>query len=253
MRAQQTVDVILMDVQMPGMDGFEAAARIRQIPGCDEIPILFVSAVYTEDPSVKKGYQVGGLDYFTKPFDPELIRRKVAVYATFRRRLEFLRHRATHLHESEALARTGRKLGTLLRSLPTGILIANTEGEIVQVTEAAFHILGLGEQTNAYTELLRWWEANGRTFRDKPGPLARALDAGETTRSQRLPIRCPDGIAKTLLVAASPLLALDGTKVGGAVLIQDVGETELLEEALELHASRLLTLGAELETNTEAP
>ena len=253
MRAQQTVDVILMDVQMPGMDGFEAAARIREIPGCDEIPILFVSAVYTEDPSVKKGYQAGGMDYFTKPFDPELIRRKVAVYATFRRRLEFLKHRADHLRESQALAQAGRKLGTLLRTLPTGIVIANNDGGVVQVTEAAFRILGLSDRPNAYSDLLRWWEADGRALRDESSPLTRALDAGQTTRNRRLELCLPDGNVKTLLVAASPLLALDGTKVGAAIVIHDYDESELLEQSIEAHASRLQSLGVALETNAETP
>src|SRR5262245_3218177 len=63
------IDVILMDVQMPGMDGFEAASAIKKLPGCAEIPIVFVTAVYHEDPHIKRGYEAGGVDYFTKPFD----------------------------------------------------------------------------------------------------------------------------------------------------------------------------------------
>jgi CheY-like chemotaxis protein len=67
LKAQDDIDVILMDVQMPGMDGFEAAAEIKKIPSCRDIPIIFVTAVYKEDAHVKRGYEAGGIDYFGKP------------------------------------------------------------------------------------------------------------------------------------------------------------------------------------------
>jgi two-component system sensor histidine kinase/response regulator len=55
LQKRQDLDVILMDVQMPEMDGFETAARIKKMPGCADIPVIFVTAVYREDPYVKKG------------------------------------------------------------------------------------------------------------------------------------------------------------------------------------------------------
>jgi len=79
--ARNDIDVVLLDVQMPGMDGFEAATRIKELPGAGDIPIIFVTAVYAEDPYVRRGYEVGGVDYFSKPFNPELLRLKVQLYA----------------------------------------------------------------------------------------------------------------------------------------------------------------------------
>src|SRR5688572_20501501 len=119
-----TIDVVLLDVQMPGMDGFETAAAIKRIDGARDIPIIFVTAVYNEDPHVKLGYASGGIDYFSKPFDPDILRLKLRVYASFRQREAILRQRELHIRESEELLRVGRKLSSLLEGLTVGVLIA---------------------------------------------------------------------------------------------------------------------------------
>src|SRR3954466_5780240 len=60
-RQRDDIDVVLMDVQMPGMDGFETVERMKQIAGRKDVPIVFISAVFTEDPYIKRGYAVGGI------------------------------------------------------------------------------------------------------------------------------------------------------------------------------------------------
>jgi PAS domain S-box-containing protein len=96
------VTLILLDIQMPGMDGYEVAREIRNHPKTREIPIIFVTAVYKEDPAVRKGYAAGGQDYLGKPFDPEVLRAKVAVYANLFSRATSLERRQRELVESEA-------------------------------------------------------------------------------------------------------------------------------------------------------
>jgi CheY-like chemotaxis protein len=114
LRSRDDIDVILMDVQMPGMDGFEAAARIKRLPGCRDIPIVFVTAVYHEDPFVKQGYEVGAVDYFSKPFDPEILRLKVGIYASFHQKADLLKAWAQQVECSEELLRAGRQYSAML-------------------------------------------------------------------------------------------------------------------------------------------
>ena len=73
--------VILLDVQMPGMDGFETAMRLKNIPSCKYTPIIFVTAINKDDNYVFKGYQSGAVDYIFKPFEESILRSKVAVFA----------------------------------------------------------------------------------------------------------------------------------------------------------------------------
>ena len=72
--------VILMDVQMPGMDGFETAKLLRSIKKTKHIPIIFVTAISKEKKSIFKGYEVGAVDYLFKPFDPIILKSKVNIF-----------------------------------------------------------------------------------------------------------------------------------------------------------------------------
>ena len=118
---KQEFALILLDVQMPGMDGFETARHIKEIGGCQDIPIIFISAIYSQDPYIKKGYQVGAIDYFAKPFDPEILKTKVNIYSSFQQRLNLLKEREARIKESEELLKTGRELTSVLESLPVGV------------------------------------------------------------------------------------------------------------------------------------
>jgi CheY-like chemotaxis protein len=120
-------DVILMDVQMPGIDGFETASRIKKLVGCEEIPIAFVSGVYKDGPFVRKGYEAGGIDYFTKPFDADLLRKKIAIYGGCRRAAAIVRERARRVAEIEHLSARARTLYGLLASLRPDVLLAHED------------------------------------------------------------------------------------------------------------------------------
>jgi len=243
------LDVILMDVHMPDMDGFETASRIKHMPERAGIPIIFVTAVYTDDPFVKRGYEAGGIDYFSKPFDPQILRMKVAAYASFRLKADLLREREMHIRESEELIRVGRKLSSMLESLSVGVLIADIDGGMCQITEEAARILKAGESADAdaYGQMLRWWESAGHLFREPGGPLARALHSGEVTHSKPLEIGCFDGTLKLIIASAAPLRALDGKIVGAVLLLRDLTESRRIEEDLAHRVTRLVALGVELE------
>ncbi len=91
--------LILLDVQMPGMDGFETAAHIKQRARTCHIPIIFVTAFDEDSQEALRGYTVGAVDYVSKPFHPTVLRSKVSVFLDLhrlRREAEELAHRALH-------------------------------------------------------------------------------------------------------------------------------------------------------------
>jgi CheY-like chemotaxis protein len=72
--------VILLDVQMPGLDGFETAGHIKRREKTKDIPIIFLTAINNEPHHAFRGYAAGAVDYISKPFDPWVLRAKVSVF-----------------------------------------------------------------------------------------------------------------------------------------------------------------------------
>ena len=77
---KQDFAVVLLDVRMPGMDGFETAMLLRQRRRSHQTPIIFVTGAHDDTHSMFRGYEVGGVDYITKPIVPEILRSKIAVF-----------------------------------------------------------------------------------------------------------------------------------------------------------------------------
>jgi signal transduction histidine kinase len=103
--------VIVLDVNMPGMDGFETASLIHQHPRFEKTPIIFVSAINVSDMDRLRGYKLGAVDYVMVPIIPEILRGKVAVLAElFRKRSELQRLNAELADTNARLARSNEAL-----------------------------------------------------------------------------------------------------------------------------------------------
>jgi signal transduction histidine kinase/response regulator RpfG family c-di-GMP phosphodiesterase len=99
---KQDFAVILLDVNMPGMDGFETAALIRQRPRSETTPIIFISAVNDTENHVSRGYSLGAVDYILTPVVPEILRAKIAVFVDLFKKTEQVKRQA---EEREKLIR----------------------------------------------------------------------------------------------------------------------------------------------------
>ncbi len=102
--------VVLLDVQMPGMNGFETAQMIKSRERTRHIPIIFLTAISKEEDYVFRGYQVGAVDYMSKPFQPDVLRAKVAVFVD-------LHIKQKRLAEQESMLREGERRMTELRHM----------------------------------------------------------------------------------------------------------------------------------------
>lgn len=93
----QEFAVILLDVNMPGMDGFETAVLIRERKSLENVPIIFVSALSDTETHVSRGYSLGAVDYILAPIVPEILRAKVSVFVELYKITEQVRQQAEDL------------------------------------------------------------------------------------------------------------------------------------------------------------
>ena len=98
-------ELVILDVQMPGMDGYEVAENITGYSKTKDIPILFLSAVHIDKRFIAKGYTSGGVDYITKPFDPELLLLKIKTFSRLYKQTKELNDIKSNL-EQKVEART---------------------------------------------------------------------------------------------------------------------------------------------------
>lgn len=102
---ERDVHLILLDVQMPIMDGFETARHLQMTERTRHIPVVFVTAVFKSEEFIKRGYEVGGVDYLTKPIDDNLLLNRVKLYQRVFRHQQEQEHTIGLLqkHEQELL------------------------------------------------------------------------------------------------------------------------------------------------------
>ena len=135
---QHDVAIILLDVQMPLLDGFETAKLIKQRERTKYIPIIFVTAISKDEEHVFRGYSAGAVDYVFKPFSPDVLRSKVAVFIELHEKTDQLRQQAELLKEQE-LAELRRESEERYRFLaeaqPDQIWTAMPNGELDYVNQ----------------------------------------------------------------------------------------------------------------------
>jgi signal transduction histidine kinase/FixJ family two-component response regulator len=129
---QHDYSLIILDVQMPGMDGFEVADAITGFKKTQDIPIIFLSAVNTHKKFITKGFESGAVDYITKPVDPDILILKV-------RNFQKLYEKTKALQETEkALTETVKELELTLESIPQIAFTARPDGSIDSVNQYWF-------------------------------------------------------------------------------------------------------------------
>ena len=146
------IDIALMilDVSMPEMNGFELAERFREMERHRFTPIIFVSAIYSDDSSIFKGYKSGAVDYITKPFKHEILSSKVRIFLQLAVQNEKIREQSQSLHESEERYRS------YIENAPDGVFVVTPNGEVAQVNAAILRITGYSEEQLKVTNLLEY-------------------------------------------------------------------------------------------------
>ena len=126
---QHDVSVIVMDVRMPGLDGYETVELIKERPRNEHVSVIFLTAADADVEQITRGYSAGAVDYLVKPVDPDVLRSKVAI-------LLELQSKTAELRESEERFRTA------FEDAPIGMGLSTLDGRWLEVNSALCELLG---------------------------------------------------------------------------------------------------------------
>jgi PAS domain S-box-containing protein len=245
------VAVVLMDVSMPDIDGFELAQMIREHPRYQKTAIIFISAVHLTDVDRIKGYQRGAVDYISVPVIPELLRAKVSVFAELHRKSrqleklnQELEHRVAERSEelrnvNDLLRQRLTELETIMQVLPVGIAVAHDpECRVITANAALSELQGLKEGDNISKSVGNSGKlafeiyANGKLLSPQDLPLQTAAATGKPTDSVELEVHRADGTSTYLFGRANPLFDETGAVRGAVGAFYDITNRKLMEETL---------------------
>ncbi|SMF14470.1 His Kinase A (phospho-acceptor) domain-containing protein [Tistlia consotensis] len=243
--------IILLDVRMPVMDGYEAASLIRGRERTRHIPIIFMSAVDRDQSHLFRGYAAGAVDYVFKPIEPAILRAKVGVFIELRRRAEQEKHllaenlrvRAEQVRTAEALQRTLAQQSLVLETLPIALFVAAAGGEAGRrrfVGGNPAKLLQLGE-AEVEQALDGWLERVHAADRARVEAAWREAEASGSL-SLEYRFRCGGESWRWLFERASlpsPCRPGEREMVG---FLSDVSQRKLLEEQLA-HAQKMEAIG----------
>jgi PAS domain S-box-containing protein len=209
--AVQDFAVILLDVQMPEMDGFETAALIRLRQQCELTPIIFVTAFEIDDIETDR-YAQGAVDFMFAPFKPEELRAKVSVFGNMYAKADVLAARAREVQMS------ADQLRLLTDSAPIGIFQTDAANRYVYTNPRWAQIVGMSCDEAAGQH----WDVIMHTDRREAlrVDLARA-DVG-TEVCHRFELGTPGAGARTVLVTSTSMHDSDGAPTGWVGTLSDV-------------------------------
>jgi PAS domain S-box-containing protein len=243
--------VILLDIRMPGLDGYETAKLIRSREKTRSIPIIFLTGFNKENAEIAAGYSVGAVDYLLKPIDPAILKAKVAVFCDLHRKTVAARRYAQaaealykdRLRAERALDRRDEEQSLILRSLPIAIYRMPATDDYALPRFVRGHIAELtGFTADRFLNDGRfWWDHVHPGDRERvSGEFTRIRETGTVTAEYRW--QCADGDYRHLLDQAVLIGGGHGKSDEIFGIWLDINEKRQLEDRLH-RAQRLEALG----------
>ncbi len=232
--------LVLLDVQMPGMDGFEVAELMRSKRRSQHIPIIFVTAISKEQKHVFKGYETGAVDYLFKPLDTNILKSKARVFIELHRQKRLLEQQTEDLkyeitrrrQVEETLRKSEEKHRTVLESVPDPVVVYDMDGRVTYVNPMFSRVFG--------------WTMNESSGQDIDFvPVEHLPDAnlifekitrGETISGIETCRLTKDGKRVEVSISGAGFFDSHGTLQGSVITIQDITKRKQTEEEIKFLA-----------------
>ncbi|MHC5596418.1 MAG: hybrid sensor histidine kinase/response regulator [Nostoc sp.] len=224
----QDFAVILLDVQMPGMDGFETATLIRNRGRSRHTPIIFLTAFSTSDQMLFKGYALGAVDYLLKPLDPNILTSKVTVFVELFKKTEAIKQQAAQLVAvNTELRQSEERFRSLSTCSPVGIFEIDTEGGCKYTNPRYQAICGLKAAESLEK---RWLESVHPEDRERAVASWSAYICQGRNYLEEFRFQTANSSVCWVQVRSSPMLSGQGELLGYVGTLEDITERKQAEE-----------------------
>jgi PAS domain S-box-containing protein len=244
---------ILLDVQMPGLNGFETAQLIKSRERSKFIPIIFLTAISKDDEYVFQGYSVGAVDYISKPFQPAILRSKVQVFvelylqqrhiAEQEQRIREIERQELELRHMRELLQSEARFGEIVRTAMDAIIVFGGDGAITLLNGSAESMFGVKASDAVGSSITRFFP-NGM----QPDAVARLCapdDRSGSTSPAATTARRANGASFPIEASVSCLDTPDAPRTF-TLIVRDVSDHVAREDALHRQAESLEASGKEL-------
>ncbi len=225
----EKIDLILLDVQMPEINGFELAKMIKSNKKTKDIPIIFVTAVFKSEEFIKEGFEIGAVDYITKPIDDNQLLNKITLYLKV-------------FDQKNRLVQSEKKFYDIAQSIGDGIYTLDTENKTTFINSEALKILGfeheelIGKNIHDY---IHYKDIKNKPIASNQCHIHQTILNGGKYISENEYLVKKDGTFVHVSLVATPLL-VDYKTVGTVVIFRD-----------KMHQQRILSLEEEKSKNQE--
>ncbi|HET9449761.1 MAG TPA: ATP-binding protein [Aggregicoccus sp.] len=256
---------VVLDVQMPGLDGFQTAKLIKGRERSRHTPLLFLTAYHRDPADVLHGYQEGAVDYIVKPFDPDILRTKVAVFVDLHLQLERARARGTLLSDPErsvmsretsarlraAMEELRRESGPLplvdavVAAAPVGLALLDPQLRLLRINAALAAIHGTRVEAALGKNLA---EVAPELAPELRRQVRRVLGTGQALQGLPTSLEVPRGSGRWhhFLCSLYPLRVGEGEAAGVGLILLDISDQRAAEQALHRSLELLADAGRRL-------
>ncbi|MFT3806744.1 response regulator [Arenimonas sp.] len=246
--------LIVLDIRLPDMTGFELAQMVRARKKTAALPIIFLTAYYNEDQHMMDGYALGAADFLHKPVNRGILRSKVATFAELHRSHRALSAEVAErrlaqdqlrqmnatleqrvLEQTEALRESDAQLRAMIDALPAAVYATDAEGRLTHYNQATVTLSG-------HTPILgsdNWFETwklclpDGTPLPRERCPMDIALTEGRVVNGMQVIVERADGQRVWVAPYPTPLRDSTGRIIGGINMLVDITDAKRSEAELE--------------------
>jgi len=221
---QEDISLVLLDVQMPAMDGYEVAQLMRGNPKTRYTPIIFVSAIAHTQDAILRGYSAGAVDFILKPFDPTVLHQKIHNLLTYENNRRSLQHLTQQLERERAFN------GSILTNAAEGIMVVSADGLIQYANPSMAQMVERTVQTLQGSAFLDLFTPSDAHSDWQQSPFYRHWRNNQTYRLHETTLQTDSGTTLPVSISCAPLPPPQRAMV---VIVRDTAVERDLRQRLE--------------------